>query len=118
MRTPKAATFLFLAVWLGIVAPPVHAQEAAQSEREAMYYRYLEFPSLVKGGSIEPHWMADGSSFWYAEGAPGNGSHGNALDQPPLQIREQACTNPEIGDRRMKSDLSPLSQVFVTSNAP
>jgi len=26
----------------------------------------------VKGGSIEPHWMADGSSFWYAEGAPQN----------------------------------------------
>ncbi len=48
------------------------AEEASQSEREAMYYRYLEFPSLVKGGSVEPHWMADGSSFWYAEGAPAN----------------------------------------------
>jgi hypothetical protein len=35
-----------------------------------MYYPYLEFPSLVKGGSIEPHRMADGSSFWYAEGDP------------------------------------------------
>src|SRR3990167_360290 len=37
-----------------------------------MYSRYLEFPSYVKGGSIQPHWMADGSSFWYAEGAPAN----------------------------------------------
>ena len=37
-----------------------------------MYHRYLEFASLVKGGTIEPHWMADGSSFWYAEGAPAN----------------------------------------------
>ncbi len=46
------------------------AGEPTPSEREAMYYRYLEFPSYVKGGSIEPHWMADGSSFWYAEGAP------------------------------------------------
>jgi len=35
-----------------------------------MYHRYLEFPSLVRGGSIEPHWFADGSSFWYADGAP------------------------------------------------
>lgn len=52
--------------------PPVHAQESTQSEREAMYYRYLEFPSYVKGGSIEPHWIADGSSFWYAEGVPEN----------------------------------------------
>jgi hypothetical protein len=51
-------------------APVVSAQDTAQSEREAMYYPYLEFPSLVKGGSIEPHRMADGSSFWYAEGDP------------------------------------------------
>ena len=24
------------------------------------------------GGSVQPHWLADGSSFWYAEGAPEN----------------------------------------------
>jgi len=48
------------------------AQQAEPSEREAMYYRYLEFASYVKGGSIEPYWMVDGSSFWYAEGAPEN----------------------------------------------
>ena len=54
---------------LTLMAASVHAQEARQSEREAIYYRYLEFRSYVKGGSIEPHWMADGSSFWYAEGA-------------------------------------------------
>ncbi|MCH7603603.1 MAG: hypothetical protein IIB54_12635, partial [Planctomycetes bacterium] len=47
-------------------------QQGGPSEREAMYYRYLEFASYVKGGSIEPHWMADGSSFWYAEGSPEN----------------------------------------------
>jgi len=46
------------------------AQTAAQFEREAMYRRYLKFASLVKGGSAHPHWMMDGSSFWYAEGAP------------------------------------------------
>ena len=57
---------------LTLIAGSVHAQDASQSEREAMYYRYLEFASYVKGGTVEPHWMADGSSFWYAEGAPGN----------------------------------------------
>jgi dipeptidyl aminopeptidase/acylaminoacyl peptidase len=56
---------------LVIIAPLVWAQEAGQSEREAMYYRYLEWPQLT-GGSVEPHWMADGSSFWYAERAPAN----------------------------------------------
>jgi dipeptidyl aminopeptidase/acylaminoacyl peptidase len=44
----------------------------ASSEREALYYRYLAFDSLVKGGSVQPNWMADGSTFWYAEGAPDN----------------------------------------------
>ena len=64
--------FVVLVVGLAVAAPPVRPQEAVQSEREAMYYRYLEFASYVKGGSIEPHWMADGSTFWYAEGAPAN----------------------------------------------
>src|SRR5579875_3349098 len=39
-------------------------------DRETVYRRYLAFGSLVKGGAIEPHWLADGSSFWYAEGEP------------------------------------------------
>ena len=42
-------------------------ETAAQSDpsvREKMYRRYLEFPSYVNGGKVEPHWMADGSSFW------------------------------------------------------
>jgi dipeptidyl aminopeptidase/acylaminoacyl peptidase len=37
-----------------------------------MYRRYLDFPNYVKGGKVEPHWMDDGNSFWYAEGAPEN----------------------------------------------
>ena len=57
---------------LVLITQLVNAQPKDQSAREAMYYRYLEFPSLVTGGSIEPHWMADGSSFWYAEGPPDN----------------------------------------------
>lgn len=79
MYRAKRASVAILLAGMGILAPPVVAQEKAQSEgeseqseREAMYYRYLEFPSYVKGGSIEPHWMADGSSFWYVEGAPEN----------------------------------------------
>ena len=40
------------------------------SEREQMYRRYLDFFSLVRGGVVHAHWMADGNSFSYAEGAP------------------------------------------------
>ena len=80
MITPMRVTVFILCLGHAIAAPPLRAQEVEQSEREAMYYRYLEFVSYVKGGLIdlnenrylEPHWMADGSSFWYAEGAPAN----------------------------------------------
>ena len=59
-------------IGLVLITSPVNAQPKEQSAREEMYRRYLEFPKYVKGGSIESHWMADGSSFWYAEGAPEN----------------------------------------------
>ena len=79
MFRPKRAMVVVLVVGLAAIAPVVRAQEAQhpateskQAQREAMYRRYLEFASYVKGGSIEPHWMADGSSFWYAEGGPAN----------------------------------------------
>jgi len=70
MAKSKGTTVLILVVSLSVIVPLTPAQEAQQSEREAMYYRYMEFASYVKGGSVEPHWMANGSSFWYAEGHP------------------------------------------------
>ena len=70
MITPMRATVVILFLAHAITAPLVRAQQAEQSEREAMYHRYLEFASYVKGGTVQPHWMADGNSFWYAGGAP------------------------------------------------
>ena len=72
MSRSRLATVVFLGVGLVVFAPFARAQEVEQSDREAMYYRYLQFRSYVKGGNVDPHWMADGSSFWYAEGAPAN----------------------------------------------
>src|SRR6185436_1790028 len=40
------------------------------SAHRAVYDAYLDFGDLVKGGSVVPSWMADGSSFTYAEGGP------------------------------------------------
>ena len=65
----RALLFMVLSC-LAVITSFVEAQETTQSEREAMYNRYLEFASYVKGGSIAPHWMADGSTFWYAAGTP------------------------------------------------
>ena len=67
----KRAFFLQVVLCLAVIAPLVRAQEVEQSEREAMFYRYGDWAWLhLKGGSIQPHWMANGSSFWYAEAAP------------------------------------------------
>jgi len=43
-----------------------------QPEREEMFKKYLNFSSYVKGGTVTPHWMKDGNSFWHTEGAPEN----------------------------------------------
>ncbi|MGH8251028.1 MAG: DPP IV N-terminal domain-containing protein [Steroidobacteraceae bacterium] len=46
----------------------LHAEPSAQDE--AIYQSYLDFGRLVEGGRVVPHWLPDGSSFWYAEGGP------------------------------------------------
>ena len=65
-----ATTCVVIALVLATLG--LDAQPNGQPDREEMYRRYLEFPKYVKGGRVEPHWMADGNSFWYAEGAPEN----------------------------------------------
>jgi len=70
MRKPIITLVSVLSLILFIVLAPALGVEERQSEREKMFQEYLKFPSLVKGGHVQPHWMADGNSFWYAEGAP------------------------------------------------
>ncbi len=72
IRSTTSIVLMLIATALATKMLTGQNPETAQAEREAMYYRYLEFPSYVRGGSIQPHWMANGSSFWYAEGAPAN----------------------------------------------
>jgi dipeptidyl aminopeptidase/acylaminoacyl peptidase len=67
MRSTCAAFALVTALGAGSV---LGAQDDAGAAREAMYRRYLDFPKLIQGGTIEPQWMADGTSFWYADGPP------------------------------------------------
>jgi dipeptidyl aminopeptidase/acylaminoacyl peptidase len=55
---------------LAFAALPISAQDTLQSERWEMFERYKEFWDHVKGGRVQPHWMADGNSFWYLEGGP------------------------------------------------
>jgi len=39
--------------------------------REERFRRFLQFKSLVRGGDVTPHWLRDGSRFWYAEWTAG-----------------------------------------------
>ena len=98
---PVGKLFAFLVVVLAAITQIVCAQDTVQSEREAMYERYLEFASYVKGGSIEPHWMADGSSFWYTEG----GLEGTVIWKidPQTNIKE-----PLFDTLRLNKALLPL----------
>ena len=50
-----------------VVAINGNAQATSTPSREEMYRRMLHFKRMVKGGLIEPHWMADGRSFWYVD---------------------------------------------------
>ncbi len=70
--TSKRGTIVPIVVAWILMALGVNARPKDESEREEMYRRYLDFSKYVKGGTVEPHWMADGNSFWYAEGASEN----------------------------------------------
>ena len=57
---------------LASISTQLFSQDVEQAEREAIYRKYLSFSSHVVGGRIEPHWMADGNSFWYVDGDQDN----------------------------------------------
>jgi dipeptidyl aminopeptidase/acylaminoacyl peptidase len=67
MTTRRIAAIAAVLLGGGFAA---QAQETQQSERDRLYTRYLEFPSLVRGGVVQPRWLADSNNFWYAEGTP------------------------------------------------
>ena len=58
-----------LAVFAAMAATPRLAspQTAGSSAREDMYRRYQDIAFMVRAGTVEPHWLADGASFWYAD---------------------------------------------------
>jgi len=53
-----------------MVSAGAHAQRVDSVRREQRFWQFLSYPSMVVGGRVTPYWMADGSSFWYATGAP------------------------------------------------
>ncbi len=60
----------FWALLLVMISSAGLTAVAQEPIRSVMYDRYMRFWDYVVGGSVEPHWLADGSSFWFATGAP------------------------------------------------
>ena len=102
----------FLALFSALVPATAAAQESLDPERDEMYARYMAIPSLIKGGVICPdagplgaaacavNWMADGQSFWFAEGQP---------DQTVIQRTDPAAgvTEPLFDTERLREALTP-----------
>ncbi|HUU51379.1 MAG TPA: DPP IV N-terminal domain-containing protein [Candidatus Heimdallarchaeota archaeon] len=70
MKRLRFVLFFVLLIGICLVTNPVLSDEPQKSEREEMYYKYLGYLSLIEGGTVQAHWMADKNSFWYAEGYP------------------------------------------------
>ena len=79
----------------------VFSAEAKKAERDAMYRLYLDFASQVKGGDITAHWMADGNSFWFADGSPANTV---VYKVDPVANTKQ----PLFDNQRLRKALTPL----------
>ena len=86
---------------LVVLASPALAQTPSKLGSDSLYNAYMNLTSLVRGGSVQAHWMQDGSSFWYAEGAP---------DSTILyKVDPEANTRaPLIDPERLREALAPL----------
>jgi len=58
---------LFLLTAAALVAGVGSAADLTDTERNDRYQTYFDFASLVRGGSVQPHWLTDGR-FWYTTG--------------------------------------------------
>ena len=44
---------------------PIPASGQGSDQGLERYRRALDFPELVRGGRVEPHWLPGGDAFWY-----------------------------------------------------
>ena len=64
------ASPLIVTVLTAAAQHSVAAHQGTPATRDSIFRRFLDYGSMVRGGAIEPHWLADGSSFWFAKGSP------------------------------------------------
>jgi dipeptidyl aminopeptidase/acylaminoacyl peptidase len=65
--TYKVSVAMLLATATVLFPARTPAQGVDSAYREQMFERYLDLPSYVQGGVVDPHWLRDGSSMWFVE---------------------------------------------------
>jgi len=75
--------------------PPATAPDA--TARLALYRQALDFPDLVRGGAVEPHWLPDGTGFWYEADGGGGEGEGTAIYgvDPATGAKERLSAPPD-----------------------
>ncbi|MDX1393481.1 MAG: DPP IV N-terminal domain-containing protein [Gemmatimonadota bacterium] len=68
-RVPEAVA-IALIIQSAFASGEARALQADPAERDSVYRAYLGFGDLVRGGRIDPNWLADGNRFWYTEDGP------------------------------------------------
>jgi dipeptidyl aminopeptidase/acylaminoacyl peptidase len=108
-----------------LLAGAAGAALSAPTARDWEVYRgYLELPSLVRGGDIEPHWLTDGR-FWYRDAVSGElravdthtgleepFSEAELAAQPPASAAAgPAPDQPRVVMQRFPYPSSPLMEI-------
>ena len=96
---PTTISLLVLTAVAGSGIPAV-AQDLPD-DRFERFRQLMEYPGLVKGGAVTARWLADGESFWYADGAPANAVI-HRVD-PSRDTRE-----PLFDTERLRAALAPV----------
>ncbi|MBK1897303.1 S9 family peptidase [Chryseobacterium paridis] len=63
---------LKISVMMTFMTSFVDGQISDTMTSKGRYESYLNFRSLIRNAYVRPHWYADGSRFWFAEGTPEN----------------------------------------------
>src|SRR5437763_14290285 len=73
--------------------------EEAAAEADERLLRQFTFTDRIRGGTVIPHWLQDGSASWYAEGAPHN-TLISTVDPPQgtrTELFDRARVRAEVG---------------------
>ena len=114
----KATTIFRIFVGHAVVlASAGYSEDVTEAQREAMYEKYLRLSSHIQGGRVNPNWMADGSRFWYSDGAAITyivdpvANTKNKIANPPIEPTDPRL-NPK-GSWTQREVLSPDKQWFA-----